>query len=297
MNKNTKGPLLEMDDPPDRSYLSILDLSFKRRAEQIEGYTPVFTPENGLLRQLSVGRLRLDARKGAYIGRTKNRETVFHILVGQCTIEAHGPWGKMTFRHLGDRRDVFSGLPTAVILGPSTEYTVTPTTASLDIAVGSIPIEDEGEERVPAVIRPADVAVHRIGEGHYLRTVREVLGGESPALRLRLGETLNPVGRWSSWPHHDFDANPELAPEFEEVFLYFSKPGSGWGLQKRNGLFCTLDPVDDVLTVRNGDAAVMPLGDHPIVSGVDSQVLYVWFYVSPIPKVYARWAEDIGGYA
>jgi len=26
-------------------------------------------------------------------------------------------------------------------------------------------------------------------------------------------------------------------------------------------------------------------------------VLYVWFYVSPIPKVYAKWAEDLGGYA
>jgi 5-deoxy-D-glucuronate isomerase len=55
--------------------------------------------------------------------------------------------------------------------------------------------------------------------------------------------------------------------------------------------------VDDVIVVRNGDAAILPLGEHPVVAGVDSSVLYVWFYMSPIPKIYSKWAEDLGGYA
>lgn len=271
-------------------------MTYRRRMEPVEGYIPVLTPENALLNELSVGRLRLKAKQGAFRDVTQNRETVLYILVGQCTVEAHGSWGGMTCRNLGDRRDVFSGLPTAVVLAPHTEYTVVPMTHTLDIAVGSLPLEGDCE-RPPSVVRPQDVQVHQIGEAYHARTVREVLGGGGPALRLRAGETINPMGHWSSWPHHEFDANPDLAPLFEEVFLYFTKPSNGWALQKREGLFCTNQPIDDVLIVHNGDAGVMPLGNHPIVAGVDSQVLYVWFYVSPIPKIYARWAEDIGGYS
>ena len=224
-------------------------LTFCPRIDSVAlGYTSVLTPENALLKELSVGRLRLEERGGAYVGATKNRETVLHILVGGCSIEAHGPWGKATFRNLGERRDVFSGLPTTIVLGPSTEYTVVPTSRAVDLAVGSLPV-DENHIQPPTVIRPQDVQVHHIGEQHYTRTVREVLGGEGPALRMRVGETINPVGLWSSWPHHNFDANPQLAPLFEEVFLYFTKPGHGWGIQKREGLFCGNQPVDDVLVV------------------------------------------------
>ncbi len=268
-----------------------------RRDEVKEGYTPVLTPENAPLRELSVGRLRLDKKIGGYKGETGGRETLLHILVGQCTIECTGTHGKRKFERLGERPDVFSGLPTSVVLGPRTKYTVTPLSRTVDIAIASVPHVGREMAGLPAVIRPQDVPVHEIGEGHFTRTVREVIGGEGPAALLRAGETLNPVGKWSSWPHHDFDADPDLAPKFEEVFLYFTKPRSGWGLQRREGLYCNLQTVDDVIVVRNGDAAILPLGEHPVVAGVDSQVLYIWFYISPIPKIYSKWAEDVGGYA
>jgi 5-deoxy-glucuronate isomerase len=267
------------------------------RGEVRQGYQPTLTPDNAPLGELSVGRIRLD-RKGVarHAGGTGSNEVLLHILVGQCTIEASGRWGRQTFKQLGERVDVFSGLPTSLVLGPRTAYTITPVTRTIDIAVASLPVGRAGRG-TPTVIRPQDVQVHTIGEGHYLRTVREVIGGEGPALRLRAGETINPTGHWSSWPHHDFDANAKLAPQFEEVFLYFTKPRSGWGLQRRDGLYSDLRRVDDVIVVKNGDAAILPLGAHPIVAGVDSQLLYIWFYMSPIPKRYSKWAEDLGGYA
>jgi 5-deoxy-glucuronate isomerase len=272
-------------------------LDHVRRGEVRQGYQPTLTPENAPLGELSVGRIRLD-RKGVarHTADTGNREVLLHILVGQCTIEATGRWGRQTFKQLGERADVFSGLPTSLVLGPSTKYTIVPATRTIDVAVASLPVA-RPRRAAPTVIRPQDVQVHSIGEGHYMRTVREVIGGEGPAQRLRAGETINPTGLWSSWPHHDFDANSKLAPQFEEVFLYFTKPRSGWGLQRREGLYSNLQRVDDVIVVKNGDAAILPLGEHPIVAGVDSQVLYVWFYMSPIPKLYSKWAEDLGGYA
>ena len=233
------------------------------RGDVRQGYQATLTPDNAPLSELSVGRIRLD-RKGVarYLGDTDNNEVLLHILVGQCTIEAYGRWGRQTFKQLGERVDVFSGLPTSLVLGPRTQYTITPVTRTLDLAVASLPVGRAGRA-VPTVIRPQDVQIHTIGEGHYLRTVREVIGGEGPALRLRAGETLNPTGLWSSWPHHDFDANVKLAPQFEEVFLYFTKPRGGWGLQRRHGLYSSLQQVDDVIVVKNGDAAILPLAAEP----------------------------------
>jgi 5-deoxy-D-glucuronate isomerase len=275
----------------------ILASHYVRPAEVNEGYSPILTPQDAPLRDLCVGRLRLDIKSGRYAADTSNRETLLHILVGQCTIEAEAPTSKRKFENLGERRDVFSGLPTAVVLGPGTHYSVQPVSRTVDIAIVSVPLPNPQTTITPTVVRPQDVQVHQVGELHYARTVREVIGGEGPALRLRAGETINPIGLWSSWPHHNFDADPHLAPRFEEVFLYFTKPKTGWGIQRREGLYCNLEQVDDVLVVRNGDAAVLPLGNHPVVAGVDGSRLYLWFYVSPIPKVYSRWAEDLGGYA
>lgn len=271
-------------------------VGFRPRGDEPLGYAPVLSPDNAPLRDLSVGRLRLEARLGVYSAETHDRETVLHLLIGSCTIEAEGPWGRAVHRNLGERRDVFSGLPTTLVLPPRTRYTIVAHSRTVDLVVASVPLADD-LAAAPALIRPADVNVHRIGEGYYEREVREVLGGDGPAVRLRVGETINPVGGWSSWPHHDFHADPENAPRFEEVFLYFSKPRQGWAIQRRTGLFADLSRVDDVLVVRNGDAAIMPLGDHPVVAGVESELLYMWFYVSPIAKTYSRWAEDIGGYA
>ena len=273
-------------------------VDFVRRGEAACGFADVLSARNARLSDLAVGRLRLDCKTAPepYEGDTGGRETLLHVLVGTCDIEADTGSGVRLFKDCGEREDVFSGLPTSVLLGPGTRYRVTAKTRTVDIAVASIPCED-GNPQWPAIIRPQEVQEHRIGEHHYERLVREVLGGEGPAARMRAGETINPVGKWSSWPHHDFDANPDLASQFEEVFLYFTKPRYGWGLQKRAGLYFDCTPVDDVLLVHNGDAAVMPLGDHPVVSGVDSSVIYIWFYVSPIPKIYAKWAEDVGGYA
>lgn len=268
-----------------------------RRGAAAVGYTPVLTPDEAALTSLAVGRLRLERTSGAYAGETGADETLLHVLVGTCTVSAETPAGWRTFEALGDRSDVFAGPSTSVLLPPGTRYTVAAQTPTADLAVANASLEAGQRPAPAAVIRPEDVRLHTIGSAHTRRTVREVCGGDGPAVRLRAGETINPTGRWSSWPHHGFAANPELAPTFEEVFLYFTRPRSGWALQRRDGLYSTLDAVDDVLLVHNGDAAVLPLGDHPIVAGVDSEVLYVWFYVSPIPKTYARWAEDLGGYA
>lgn len=268
-----------------------------RNVSKSEGYSLLFSGSNTHLKDLKLGRLRLPHKGYTYTDSTsKSEELLIHILVGECDIHVkHGKTEK-TFKKVGQRNNIFAGLPHAVLIGPDTEYKITSASSSCDISIPSIQLPD-ARPYDSLLIRGDDVPVYSIGEANYKREVRVLLGGEGPSIRLRAGETINPPGSWSSWPRHSFDHQPELANQFEEIFLYFTKPRSGYALQPVIGKYVTGDDVDEVWMVRNGDAAIVPLGDHPVVASPDTTLLYVWYYVSPISKIYPKWAEDLGEYA
>ena len=160
----------------------------------------------------------------------------------------------------------------------------------------SVKLEDTSITKT-TLIKSENVEVYEIGEGNFKRKVRVMLGGDGPAMKLRGGETINEPGQWSSWPRHSFDNEPEFAKNFEEFFMYFTLPKEGYALQRADGNFVDEKFREQTVLVRNGDYAVLPLGDHPIVAAPDNKLLYVWFYISPIPKIYPKWAEDHGEYA
>lgn len=260
-----------------------------------EGYQEMASSKNAPLDHLSVARLRINKTKGKYSSYTKKKEVLLHLLVGQCNIEVSNKLGKKIFTKVGGRTDIFSELSESLVLSPNTEYKVEAKTKTVDIVICEV--DFDGPDYKPTLIKKNDVDVRIIGEAHYKREVRVILGGEGPAKKLRGGETINGVGLWSSWPHHSFDVQRNLYPDFEEVFLFFIKPKEAYGLVRMDGIFCNGQTIDSVIAVKNGDWGVMPIGNHPVVSGPASQILYFWIYISPIPKIYAKWAEDQGGYA
>lgn len=266
-----------------------------RFTEAKEGLTEMATSKNAPLNHLSVCRLRIAQKYGDYSSITKNKEVLIYVLVGQCSIEATNKLGKKHFEKVGGRQDVFTGLPESVLLSPQTRYKIKPVSKTVDILISEVDLGSAPYK--PVLIKETDVDIRQIGEAYYQREVRVTLGGEGPAKKLRVGETSNGVGLWSSWPHHSFDKNRQLYPEFEEVFLFFVKPKESYALVRMDGIFCTGQSVDDGIVVKNGDWAILPIGDHPVVSAPASQVFYFWVYISPIPKKYAKWAEDQGGYA
>jgi len=258
------------------------------------------------LRDLTVWRLKLEAGQSAsnapvVSAKTEHTyESVLHVLTGSVTVSAETPWGGMEWPHLGGRRDVFAGLPAALYLGRDTEFEVRPETRTADLLWARTGV---GEALPPALVRPEDVRVHTIGEGHYRRTVREVIGEGWPS-RLRIGETINEPGAWSSWPMHAFEKQPENAAQFEECFMYLlqpvdasKKPDECRAYQVARGRYSDGAEVDEVRIVKHGDMATIPLGYHPVVAGPDCRVWYWWCYLSPEDKKYSRWAEDAGGYA
>ena len=262
-----------------------------------EGFTLLVSKDNSYLNDLEVGRLRLGNNGDHFSGETQNEELLLEILIGSCDITTtlHGDVKK--FANLGNRKSVFDSKPDSILIGPHTTFHITCTSESTDILMPKVVLHEESSGYNPVVIKSNNVQVYEIGQGNYKRTVRVILGGNGPAKRLRGGETINDKGQWSSWPRHSFDDHPELAKEFEEFFLYFTNPKDGYALQRADGTFSDGEFREQTQLVRNGDYAILPLGDHPIVAAPDTKVLYVWFYISPIPKIYPKWAEDHGEYA
>src|SRR6202022_1207710 len=98
----------------------------------------------------------------------------------------------------GERRDVFSGLPSALVLPPHSSYRLTAQT-DLHLAIVSAPADTGGTSRV---VRPADVRVEIRGKGVTERKIHWILSEKEPAARLLLVEVLTPAGHWSTYPPH-----------------------------------------------------------------------------------------------
>lgn len=269
---------------------------FFKKKEPKAGYETIVSKNNTYLKDLEVSRLRLDKPGSSYKGRTGSSEVLIEILIGKCDVIVKYDEEIQKFKELGNRKNVFEKEPTSLLVGPNSEYEVICTSTSVDILIPAVKLTDS-KTYAPVLIKSENVEIYEIGEGNFKRRVRVILGGNGPSKRLRGGETINLPGQWSSWPRHSFDNQPELADQFEEFFIYFTQPKQGWGLQRCDGVFADGEYREQSKLVRNGDYAILPLGDHPIVAAPDTTLLYIWFYVSPVPKIYPKWAEDHGEYA
>ena len=270
---------------------------FFKKNEPKEGYTSLVSKENTYLNDLEIGRLRLGKKGDKFSGHTKNHELLLEVLIGTCDITTKHNDSVKKFQSIGNRKNVFDSEPDSLLIGPYTEFDIFCTSESIDILMPKVLLPEDSSNYEPVILKSKNVEIYEIGQGNSQRTVRVILGGDGPAKRLRGGETINDKGQWSSWPRHSFDEHPELAKEFEEFFLYFTNPKDGYALQRADGTFSDGEFREQTQLVRNGDYAILPLGDHPIVAAPDTKVLYVWYYVSPIPKIYPKWAEDHGEYA
>jgi len=269
---------------------------FFKKSKAKEGYEILVSKNNSYLKDLEVGRLRLGHKGASYKNETKNEEILIQPLIGSCDIILEKNKKTEKFHSVGRRTKIFEKEPDSLLVEPNTKFHIICTTNSVDCLIPRVKVENISSTKT-TLIKSENVEVYEIGEGNYKRKVRVMLGGNGPAARLRGGETINEPGQWSSWPRHSFDNQSELANQFEEFFMYFTLPKEGYALQRCDGHFVDEEFREQTMLVRNGDYAVLPLGDHPIVAAPDSKVLYVWFYISPIPKIYPKWAEDHGEYA
>ncbi len=227
------------------------------------GYTAVSGRDCGLKFIREFGVLRLDNGETYQLSSGDN-EVGMLVLSGICRIETGG----QTYE-VGNRKDVFGGLPYAAYIPPG--YNCTISGGPVEAALCQTKAERKGELRI---IRETDVKVMQVGRDNWAREVRQMIPPKGFSQNLILGETLNPPGNWSGTPPHKHE-NESLPDEslHEELYYFRTDKPQGWGIQR------TYSPernANELIYLEDNVVTLMPWGYHQIVAGPGYNLYYLF---------------------
>ena len=176
---------------------------------------------------------------------------------------------------IGERADVFSGLPWSVYAPPQAEVVIE-AVEDCEIAICSAP----GVGRYPArLIAPGDVETLTRGKGSNTRHVRNILSETATAESLLVVEVITPSGNWSSYPphKHDRDALPDES-YLEETYYHRLFPSQGFALQR---VYTDDRSLDETMAVADGDVVLVPRGYHPVGASHGYDLYYLNVMAGP----------------
>jgi 5-deoxy-glucuronate isomerase len=211
-----------------------------------------------------------DLAAGEIIDLAAGPETAAVVLTGRVEAAADG----IRLGTAGGRASVFESPGDTVYAPPGTGLTLTALDGGpVQVAIASAAAEPDSDAPPARIITPADQRIAEVGEGNWSRNVRTILGPEHHAIRLLLGETINPPGNWSSYPPHRHDRdNPPQEVDLEEVYLFKTDPAGGFGVQIRYDL----GGDEEAFLVRDDDIAAIRAGFHPVVAAAGYSLYYLW---------------------
>jgi 5-deoxy-glucuronate isomerase len=236
------------------------------------------------------------AERGEAIELAPGNERLVVILSGHARLTLDGQDSGV----VGGRAGVFESPGDALYVPPTSSAVLAPIgdgATHISVAVAAAPAgpQPPGAARViPAATQRETV----VGSGSWVRTVRTILGPDDPASRLIVGETIHTdPGTWSSFPPHRHDRDTPDEVRLEEVYYYRVNPAGGFAVQVR---YDTDTGQEDLRMVRDGDAAAITSGFHPLVAAPGYTLYYLWILAGEqrAMRVYVdpryRWVLDQG---
>jgi len=176
---------------------------------------------------------------------------------------------------IGERADVFSGLPWSVYLPPGTSAKVA-AEGEAEIALCSAPATG----KLPArVIPPQAVETLTRGKGANLRHIRNILPETAEAESLLVVEVITPAGHWSSYPPHKHDQD-DLPREsrLEETYYHRINPPQGFAMQR---VYTDDRSLDETMAVSDRDVVLVPRGYHPCAAAHGYELYYLNVMAGP----------------
>lgn len=206
-------------------------------------------------------------------GNTNEHELVHVILGGKCSIETSAG----SFHHIGERPDVFSGLPYAVYLSRNTSYSVKAETEGLEIVTCWVPADRSFPARL---ITPGDIHTELRGGENASRQINSIIPPGFDCERLVCVEVYTPGGNWSSYPPHKHDVHRVssdgtlLEADLEEIYFYKIDRPEGYAYQR---VYNDARTLDELVIAENNDIVLVPEGYHPVVSAPGYTTYYCNF--------------------
>lgn len=239
-------------------------------SELVRDATQGIRPETAGWTYLSFRTIR--CAPGEVLADETGREEVGIVwLAGRADVEGYGS--------VGQRDDVFSGLPWALLLPPGARYALRALTP-LRLAIISAPADSAV---APRLIHPQDVRIEIRGKGVTERKIHWILSEKDPASRLLLVEVLTPAGHWSTYPPHKHDEDtPGVERTLEELYYYRFNPEQGFAFQ---GIYTKDRDIDVSIRARHDDLVLVPRGYH-VVSAAPG---YDCYYLNAMAGAVREW--------
>jgi 5-deoxy-glucuronate isomerase len=223
------------------------------------------TPESAGWDTVSLAAVRL-AEGEKYEFALKGEEAVIVVLGGRIDVEC----GELSWKGLGGRADVFSGLPWSLYLPVNARAMVTAHAGSAEFAVCRC---RASRTFAPRVVKPGDFEVETRGGENATRQINNMIMPAFPADRILVVEVYTPSGNWSSYPPHKHDVhNPPGEVDLDEIYFYKISRPEGYAIQR---VYTRDGRRDETITVRNNEAVLIPDGYHPVVAAHGYDVYYL----------------------
>jgi 5-deoxy-glucuronate isomerase len=200
---------------------------------------------------------------------TGANELALVLLGGRASVESNrGSWGE-----LGERKNVFAGLPYTLYLPRKTSFTV----SAVDDCEFAAAWAAAGADHLPRLVSPSDLTVEIRGGDHATRQINRIIPPGFPCSRLVVVEVYTPGGNWSSYPPHKHDVH-KVAPDgnileadLDEIYYYKIDRPEGYALQRvytapESPLHVGGFPIDVTVIARDNDVVLIPEGYHPVSS-------------------------------
>lgn len=249
----------------------------------------VITPERAGWTYCGLRVARLEAG-GSRTLATGGGELAVVPLAGSATVEVDG----RRFE-LEGRASVFARVTDWAYVPIGAEATVS-SERGAELALASARAERRFE---PAYVAAADVPVEIRGAGHATRQVTNFLapGVFDDVDRLICVEVLTPEGNTSSYPPHKHDDTPGSLANNEEIYYFrlgrsgsTETSGEGFALHRT---YTADGSIDETVTVRDGDAFLVPRGYHgPCVATPGYPLYYLNVMAGPNPERTMAIADD-----
>lgn len=236
-----------------------------------DGNLLAITPESAGWRYVGFAVYKLEAGQ-SWKQETGESELCIVLLSGKADVRT----STETFAGIGRRMSIFEKIPPYSVYVPSGEVAEVTANTALEFAVCSAPGKGTYGARL---ISPNDVGVETRGYGSMERQIHNILPEHQPADSLLVVEVFTPGGHWSSYPPHKHDQdNLPFESYLEETYYHRINPGHGFAVQR---VYTDDRSLDETLSVRNGDAVLVPRGYHPVSAAPGYDLYYLNVMAGP----------------
>lgn len=234
----------------------------------VQGRNIFIHPGNSSMREMSYGRIRLDAELRGVSFTNEGQETGLVCLSGTAAVT------------VGEERFALQAKDSLYI--PKSLPVTVETSSEVDLVECSAVVDGEYPVQfVPYASVRANEKLHFVaGNESSKREINIMLGTNVKAGRLVVGVTSSLPGNWTSWPPH------EHAAMLEEIYVFFDMPEPAFGLQL---VYTDGITAAEVEVVRDGDAVLLPEGFHPNVAIPGSTLNFVWMMAAHREVVDRQW--------